>query len=131
MKSYRLTLRILALGIFGVSLIHIFLGVSSEVLLGSGISHPSLLDPNLDSQNRFYGAAFSLYGAVFWLCSRDITQFQHFLVMAFALFFLAGVARLISIALVGWPSLPILGLGAIEILGPPIMYHWLRQVLKS
>ncbi|GJM13198.1 MAG: hypothetical protein DHS20C12_16010 [Pseudohongiella sp.] len=126
MNTFNYVLRALAIGIFGVALIHILLGVSSEPLLGSGISELSIRDPNLDSQNRFYGAAFALYGAVLWICSADLQRYRSFLLAALGLFFLAGLTRVVSALVVGWPALPVIVLAAIEIFGPPAMFLWFR-----
>ena len=103
MTAYALTLRLLAVGVFGVSLVHIVFGVGSEPFLGSGVSAASQLDPNLDSQNRFYGAAFSLFGVVFWIASSDLERYRRLLELALLVFFLAGATRLISIVIIGWP----------------------------
>ncbi len=130
MTTYQYILKILALGIFAVALIHILLGVSAEPLLGSGISEASQSDPSLDSQNRFYGAAFALFGVIFWLSSTDLGKYREVLIAAFAVFFLAGLVRLVSIVAVGLPSLEIMVLTTIEICGPPVMYLWLSRILQ-
>lgn len=126
MRNYEYALKILAILIFVISSIHIAFGVSSETFLGSSISQLSLSDPNLDSQNRFYGASFALFGAVFWLASTNLVRYATLLNLAFAIFFLAGMTRLISIALVGWPTPLVVALIVIELAGPPAMYYWLR-----
>ncbi len=129
--TYSITLKILAVGIFLVACIHIVFGVSSETFLGSGISDLSIMDPNLDSQNRFYGAAFMLFGCVLWVASNDLQKYEKILRITFICFFLAGLTRLLSIAIVGWPAAPILGLTLLEILGPPLLYVWLSRTLPN
>ena len=131
MHAYQHTLKCLAIGIFGVSLVHVLFGVSAEPLLGSAVSDASQVDPNLDSQNRFYGAAFALFGVVFWLCSTDLKRYTTLLKLSLLTFFLAGVARIVSIAVVGWPTTAVIVLLAVEVIGPPIMYLWLRQTIGS
>jgi len=128
LNTYQVTLKVLSIAIVGISLIHITLGVSSETLLGSGISAASLTDPNLDSQNRFYGAAFALFAVVFWFCSTDLLRYEKLLKLSFCIFFLGGVSRLISILVVGLPSNEVVLLTAIEIIGPPGMYLWLYRI---
>ena len=128
MTAYALTLRLLAVGVFGVSLVHIVFGVGSEPFLGSGVSAASQLDPNLDSQNRFYGAAFSLFGVVFWIASSDLERYRRLLELALLVFFLAGATRLISIVIIGWPTPVVIALTVIELLGPPAMFLWLRRL---
>ena len=128
MTAYALTLRLLAVGVFGVSLVHIVFGVGSEPFLGSAVSAASQLDPNLDSQNRFYGAAFSLFGIVFWIASSDLERYRRLLELALLVFFLAGATRLISIVIIGWPTPVVIALTVIELLGPPAMFLWLRRL---
>jgi hypothetical protein len=46
-------------------------------------------------------------------------------------FFAAGIARIVSIAVHGLPSTPVLGLLASEILAPPCVAWWLSQVERE
>ena len=130
MNAYPLTLRVLAVGIIGVSLIHVLFGVSSETFLGSSISETSLTDANLDSQNRFYGAAFSLFSVVWWIGSTDLERYKLLLTASFIVFFIAGVSRLISLALVGLPTNPVIVLLIIELILPPFLYVGLRRTVR-
>ena len=130
MNAYPLTLRVLAVGIIGVSLIHVLFGVSSETFLGSSISETSLIDANLDSQNRFYGAAFSLFSVVWWIGSTDLERYKLLLTASFIVFFIAGVSRLISLALVGLPTNPVIVLLIVELILPPFLYVGLRRNVK-
>ena len=131
MNAYQITLKVLAIGVLGVALVHVLLGVGSETLLGSNISEASQLDPNLDSQNRFYGASFLLFGVIFWLSSTDLSRYTTLLNLGLLVFFIAGITRILSIVLVGWPTLEILVLLGIELIGPPIMYLWFRSLQKQ
>ncbi len=131
MRWFQLTLRILGVGIIGVAMIHIVLGPGAEVLFGSGISAISLADPTIDSQNRFYGAAFALYGGVFVLASFDVAKYRAMLILAFTVFFVAGITRIVSGAIVGLPPLPVIALTVIEIIGPPVMYICLQRVTRD
>ena len=131
MIAFERTLKVLAVAIFGISALHILVGVASETLLGSGISATSILDPNLDSQNRFYGAAFALFGVVWWLASANVNGYQHLLRASFLVFFLGGVARVISVVVVGWPTLPVIGLTVIELVLPWVMILWLKRVVDG
>lgn len=128
MKSYQYTLRVFAVAIWAIALVHIAFGVYSETFLGSGISQTSVSDPNLDSQNRFYGAAFSIYGVVLWLSSSNPERYSVILEWSLLVFFLAGLTRLLSITLVGMPTTTIIGLTAIELVTPPLLYFWKRRL---
>lgn len=128
MQSYCLTLRIFGVAIIGIAAIHLVLGPGADVLLGARLTDASLPDPVLDSQNRFYGVAFALYAAVLILASSNLPRYVTVLRWAFIIFFCAGLARLVSLLLTGWPSVPIMLLGAIELILPPIMLLALRRL---
>ena len=111
-----------------IALGHIVLGPYAEVLLGSNISETSLFDPTLDSQNRFYGTAFSLFGVLLILCSRQVLQYKAILYSVFWVFFAGGLARLVSIDTVGWPPFLVNILTAIELVLPLILIVWLKAL---
>jgi hypothetical protein len=62
MRVLAIVLKISAPVFILVSILHLTLGVGADVLLGANLSPAALADPALDSQNRFYGVAFSVYG---------------------------------------------------------------------
>ncbi len=117
-QMLRLTLLALGTIVALVGFLHIVLGPQADVLLGAQASPESLSDPTLDSQNRFYGAAFLLYAAVFIHCSSDMVRYRTLLSMAMCLIFLGGLARLVSVAVVGWPSHPTIALLVAELVVP-------------
>lgn len=108
--------------------LHLLLGPQADVLLGAKLPLEALADPTLDSQNRFYGVAFTLYGLVLYLSATDLPRFRPMLLAALAVFFAAGLARLVSIALLGLPPAPVLFLLALELIAPPGLALWLRRV---
>ncbi len=119
--------RVLAVIIFLVSALHIVLGPAAENLLGAGLDATALANPVLASQNRFYGAAFALFGAVFWVGSWDVRRYAPLLRAAVVIFFLAGLARLVAVAFTGLPSIPVLSLFASELILPPILWILLAR----
>lgn len=123
----KLLLRLLAIGCIAAGLTHVFLGLGSDMMLGAHVSPETLKDASLDSQNRFYGAAFTLYGMLFWLCSNDVSRYRAVLQIVLTCFFFGGIARLISLALHGWPSPMVIGLSASELLIPPVIWLWLKK----
>ena len=130
-KNFQLMLRIFGAIIFVVSASHLFLGLRADALLGANISSAVLAEPTLDSQNRFYGAAFAIYGVLLLLCATDIRRYEPVLRWAMAVFFIGGLARLVSIVIVGLPAPLILGLTAIELLAPPLLYVAMRAALAE
>lgn len=128
MKLYIIVLKLLSPAIFVVGLLHLVFGASGEVMLGAQLSTETLMDPVLDSQNRFYGVAFTLYGALFYLCATDIPRYHVVLRCVFWVFFAAGLARFVSIYTHGLPSVLVLLLLAAELVLPPVMLIWLARV---
>ncbi|NKC00737.1 MAG: DUF4345 domain-containing protein [Pseudomonadales bacterium] len=127
MSLFPQTLRVVAVAIFGIATIHVLFGPTAETWLGAVLSDQSLGDPVLDSQNRFYGGAFALYGAVMWLAAKDLARYQTIFVVSQVIFFTAGLARLLAIINTGWPSSMVLFLLALELLVPPILVLLYRR----
>ncbi|MCR9261792.1 MAG: DUF4345 domain-containing protein [Pseudomonadaceae bacterium] len=128
MTIFQWTLRIMGSVIILIALGHTTLGPFSEVLLGSNISEASMLDPTVDSQNRFYGTVFSLFGVLLILCSRNLLANKTILYCVFWVFFAGGTARLVSIGSVGFPPLLVNILTGIELILPLILIVWLRAL---
>jgi hypothetical protein len=115
-------LRVLSLAAFLPGILHIVLGLNADLMLGADVSSQSLNDPVLDSQNRFYGACFMLFGAVFLVIASNLERYALILKCAIWVLFIAGLARGISVWLHGWPTPFIILLFVIEILAPVILW---------
>ncbi len=100
-------------------------------MLGAVLSPETVSEPSLDSQNRFYGVAFALYGVTLYICAKDLSRYRPILVAALAVFFMAGCARLVSWGIRGAPAPLVIGLLATEIILPPVLYAWLRKVVPN
>jgi hypothetical protein len=111
-----------------VGALHIVLGVNADVLLGARLPPEIIADPALDSQNRFYGAAFTLYGVLIWLCASDVAKYATVLRCTLWVLFAAGAARLVSIDLHGMPPIPVVALLFMELVAPPLVLWWLSRV---
>lgn len=131
MNSYSLILKALAPAFVAVGLLHLALGVGADMLLGAKLSGEVLADPVLDSQNRFYGVSFTLYGVLLWVCATDLKKYQLILRCVLWVFFAAGVARFVSIATHGVPSVLVLVLLASELILPPILLWWLTKLMPK
>ena len=119
-----LVLKILAPGFVIAGMTHVVLGLGADVALGAHITPETLVDASLDSQNRFYGACFTLYGILLWVCADDPVRYRPVLRATIACFFFGGLVRLVSIALHGWPSSLVWGLALSELILPPVLW-WL------
>lgn len=114
-----------------VGALHLVLGVGADVLLGAKLPAEALSDPALDSQNRFYGVAFSLYGVLLYLCATDLPKHATVLRCLLWVFFAAGLARLVSIASHGVPPPLVLVLLITELALPPLLHLWLSKALRA
>ena len=128
MRSLTLVLKLVAPLFFIVGALHLVLGLGADALLGAGVSADAMADPALDSQNRFYATAFTLYGVLLFLCSTDIPKYATVLRCVLWVFFAAGLARFVSIALHGSPPPMIWLLLVSEVLPPPLLVWWLSRV---
>jgi hypothetical protein len=130
MRSLALVLKLVAPVFFIVGALHLMLGLGADALLGAKVSAEVMTDPALDSQNRFYGVAFTLYGVLLFLCSTDILKYATVLRCALWVFFGAGLARVVSIALHGSPPPMIWLLFVGEVLPPPLLAWWLSRTIN-
>jgi len=131
MRSLALLLKVVAPLFLLVAALHLALGAGADVLLGAKLPAEALADPALNSQNRFYGVAFSLYGVLLYLCATNLPKYATVLRCVLWVFFAAGLARLSSIATHGIPPPPVLVLLATEIVLPPILHLWLSRALRA
>lgn len=114
-----------------VGAMHLVLGVNADVMLGAMLDAAAVSDPVLDSQNRFYGVSFTAFGFLLYLCGTNIQKYQVVFRILLGVFFAAGCARFVSIALVGVPSILVLGLLMTEIVLPPLCMIWLHHTLNG
>jgi hypothetical protein len=114
-----------------VGALHLVLGVGADALLGAKLPPEALTDPALNSQNRFYGVAFSLYGVLLYLCATDLPKYATVLRCVLWVFFAGGLARLVSIATHGVPPPQVLALLVTELALPPMLHLWLSKALRA
>jgi hypothetical protein len=130
MHNFSLALKFLAPIFLLVAAVHLSLGSMAEVLLGANLK-VGPLDPVLDSQDRFYGTAFVIYGVLLWVCAKDVPKYALILKCVFWCCFVAGLARLVSFLIVGPPSGIVMFLWFTEVATPPLMLLWLGNILNN
>ena len=128
MAAFITFLRVTAPVFLLVGALHLVLGLSADSLLGAKIPPEVIADPGLDSQNRFYGVAFALYGVLFFLSASNLTKYATVLRCVLWVFFASGLARLVSVLIYGVPPTLILGLLLSELIVPPVVLWWLSRV---
>lgn len=130
-RRFRVVLQFLAILPFLTGLLHLFLGLGADVLLGANIPPEVQADAALDSQNRFYGVSFMLYGALLYLCATDLKRYAPVLICLLLTFWAAGIARLVTLLLYGFPPPLVGGLLIAELLIPPLLLAWFRHVRET
>ena len=117
-------LKALAVVIVGIGLLKVVLGAKADALLDPTIPSVATNHPSIDSQVRFYGGAFAIYGVLIWLCSNHMHRYELVFRAMMIVFFLAGAARLPGALRYGRPSIAIMGLTVIELVVPPLLLLW-------
>ena len=131
MRAFILFLRLVAPVFLVVGALHLSLGLQADALLGAHVPPEALADAALDSQNRFHGVAFTLYGVLLFLCATNVLKYVTVLRCVFWVFFVAGVARLVSIATHGTPPPLVLALLTSELLAPLLLLWWLSRITRA
>ncbi|MDB5977035.1 MAG: hypothetical protein JWR07_3795 [Nevskia sp.] len=131
MRALVLVLEVVAPVFLIVAALHLLLGLNADALLGAKVSAEVAAEPSLDSQNRFYGVAFALYGVVLYICATDLRRFEPIFKAAMWVFFLGGIARLVSCAIYGAPALPVIALTVIELVVSPILLAWHARIKNN
>jgi len=124
MELFVITLKVLVPVFLAVGVLHLWLGVRADVLLGAKLPPEALSDPALNSQNRFYGVAYGGYGVLLYVCATDLGRYDVIFDCVLLATFAGGIARLVSIVTHGVPPGLILALLASELLVPPILAGW-------
>lgn len=107
-------------------------GLSSQQALGSTLSDAAFNDPALDNIFRFFSGLWLGTAVLFFVFVRDLARYRPALIALFAVLFIGGVGRLLSIWQVGLTDhaigLPITILGLVIELGVgPLMAVWLMR----
>jgi len=128
LRAFTLVLKVLAPVFLVVAALHLILGLGADALLGAQVPAAALGEPSLDSQNRFYGVAFAVYGAILYLSARDVPRYEPALKAALYVFFAGGLTRVLSWAIHGRPATLVIVLASTELLAPPLLLLWLAKV---
>ena len=83
----------------------------------------------MDSEDRFYATLFTGFGLALIWCSLRLAERRRVFLVLMAVFFFGGVARIVSVEAVGWPSGLFVFLGSLELILPPLFWFWVRKVV--
>jgi len=106
------------LGFFGVIAIAI---ASIHIALGPSALPGSVpVNATMDSEDRFYATLFAAYGVALLWCVKGIERKSLFVYFLLATFFVAGLARVVSIVAVGLPDPFFLAMLILELVIPVV-----------
>jgi len=97
-----------------IALVHIGYGPAS---IPGGVP----VNATMDSEDRFYATLFLGFGAANIWCAEDMGPRTSVFRALMLVFFIGGIARLISAMQVGLPSPLFVFLGSLELAIPPIV----------
>lgn len=104
----------------GIALLHIALGPAS-------IPGSVPVNATMDSEDRFYATLFLGFGLAHIWAAQDLARRAGVVLALQAVFFLGGLARLVSVAAVGLPGPLFVFLGGVELVIPPVVWWGLRR----
>lgn len=103
-----------------IALAHLALGPAS-------IPGSVPVNATMDSEDRFYATLFLGFGIAHLWAARDLERRAHVVLVLQGVFFLGGIARIISALMVGPPAPLFIFLGGLELLIPPVLWRLLRR----
>ena len=118
--TLRVLIAIFGLTCMGIAFTHIAIGPSA-------IPGSIPVNATMDSEDRFYATLFLGFGAAMFWCSQQLKERGGVFKALLFVFFLGGVARIISAAQVGLPNEFFQILWALELILPPILWFWHRK----
>src|SRR5215469_10321957 len=84
------------------------------------------VNATMDSEDRFYATLFLGFGLAAIWTSRDLRSRSRLFVSLMAVFFVGGLARIISFIMVGPPNPFFEAMTVLELVIPPVSCLWLR-----
>jgi hypothetical protein len=104
----------------------------AHIVVGPGAIPGSIpVNATMDSEDRFYATLFLGFGAALIWAAQDMAARRGVFLALLAVFFLGGIARIVSWLAVGPPSPLFAFLGALELLMPPVLWAWRGRVHPS
>ncbi|MBI2824363.1 MAG: DUF4345 domain-containing protein [Planctomycetia bacterium] len=79
------------------------------------------VNATMDSEDRFYATLFAAYGVALLWCVKDVERKNAVVYFLAITFFVGGIARLVSVAAVGWPNDFFIAMTVLELLIPVFM----------
>jgi len=117
------------LGLFGVTAIVI---AALHIVFGpKAIPGSVSVNATMDSEDRFYAVLFGAYGVALLWCIKDIERKSAIVYVLALTFFAGGLARLVSVASVGFPNTFFIVMTGLELLIPFMMVFLQSRISRS
>jgi hypothetical protein len=126
-RAVRKTLQVL-LGVFGA--IAIFIALLHIVLGPSSIPGAVPVNATMDSEDRFYATLFLAFGVALLWCIENVERKARVVYFLMLTFLAGGLARLMSVAAVGWPNNFFIAMTVLELL-LPFVYGYLQYRVSA
>jgi hypothetical protein len=117
------------LGLFGSTAI--FIASLHIALSPAAIPGSVPVNATMDSEDRFYATMFVAYGVALLWCIKDIERKSLVVYFLALTFFVGGLSRLVSIAVVGLPNTFFIAMTVLELLIPLFMAFMQSRVSKT
>jgi len=117
-----------------VSLFIVSLLTGINILFGGAEAVPGVnahVEASVDSELRFFSVFWLAYGVFCLWVTRNMKLRQHFIPAIAAIFFLGGIARMISALLAGMPSAVLIPAMILELVLPILMYGLYKKQTTS
>ena len=96
------------------------LGLDDPLYASANLPRNALLDSNL----RFFGGVWLGVGLAAWWMIPSIEKHSSLFRVLWAMIFMGGVGRVLSMTLLGFPPAPFIGFTILEIVGAPLIVLW-------
>ena len=96
------------------------LGLRNPLYGSVQLPHEPLLDTNL----RFYSGLWLAVGLTILATVRRFENYLSMYLLIWAMIFVGGLGRMMSLLTIGTPPFPIVGLMILELWGAPLMAYW-------
>jgi hypothetical protein len=107
----------------GIALAHLAIGPHS-------IPGAIPVNATMDSEDRFYATLFLAFGLAAVWTSRDLRSRNRLFIMLMAVFFVGGLARIVSFIVAGPPNAFFEVMIILELVIPPASCLWLKAALR-
>ena len=102
------------------------MGIHDPLFADLALPHSALLDSEL----RFFGGLWLGLGLTVLSTVKNLEKYFELYRVLWAMIFIGGIGRLLSILFIGLPPVPFIAFTILEIVGAPIFIYWHSQIAE-